>query len=142
MIKLDISYFCRDIDALSGFYAAVFGVPHNDAVKSSIYRALDVYGMRIGFHDFRAYELMELGGREMIAEPKPVGTYISFAVDSKEALDACLEKALALGAKVIKPPYISYYNANQVVLSDPEGNMFRISHQMEGRKAGSEPPAF
>jgi predicted enzyme related to lactoylglutathione lyase len=141
MIKLDISYFCRDIDALSGFYAAVFGVPFNDAVKSSIYRGLDVFGMRIGFHDQKAYELMNLADRRMTMEPKPVGTYISFAVESKEALEAHLAKALSLGASIIKEPYVSYYNANQVVLSDPEGNMFRISHQMEGRAPGSEPPA-
>ncbi len=142
MIKLDVSYFCNDIDALSGFYAAVFNVPHMDAVKSSIYRALDIFGMRIGFHDFKAYALMELDDRKMTMLPKPVGTYISFAVSSKEALDGHLAKALELGATIIKAPYVSYYNANQVVLSDPEGNMFRISHQMEGRAPGSEPPAI
>jgi catechol 2,3-dioxygenase-like lactoylglutathione lyase family enzyme len=141
MIKLDISYFCRDIDTLSGFYAAVFEAPYIEAVKSSIYRALDVHGMRIGFHDFKAYALMELGGREMTLDPKPVGSYISFSVPSKQALDTYFEKAKSLGAKVIKGPYVSYYNANQVVLSDPEGNMFRISHQMEGRAPGSEPPS-
>jgi predicted enzyme related to lactoylglutathione lyase len=141
MIKLDISYFCRDIDALSSFYASVFDVPYMDAVKSSIYRALDIFGMRIGFHDQKAYALMNLGDRMMTMEPKPVGTYISFAVESKQALDAHLAKALSLGATIVKLPYVSYYNANQVVLSDPEGNMFRISHQMEGRAPGSEPPA-
>ena len=141
MIKIDISYFCKDIDALAGFYAAVFDVPFNEGVKSSIYRALDVFGTRIGFHDHKAYALMNLDDRMMLQSPKPVGTYMSFAVASKEALEAHVEKAKGLGASIIKGPYTSYYNAYQFVLSDPEGNMFRISYQMEGRAPGAEPPA-
>ena len=130
MIKLEVSYFARDIDALAGFYAELFGVPYIDAVKSPIYRALDFYGTRLGIHDHKAYELLEIGDRVMNASPKPVGTYITCNTESREALDGYLAKAQHLGAKLIKGPYVSYYNAYQVVLSDPEGNMFRLNFQM------------
>ena len=130
MIKLEVSYFARDIDALAGFYAELFGVPYIDKVKSPIYRALDFYGTRLGIHDYKAYELLEIGDRVMDASPKPVGTYITCNVESREALDSALAKARLLGATLIKGPYVSYYNAYQVVLSDPEGNMFRLNFQM------------
>jgi len=130
MIKLEVSYFARDIDALAGFYAALFDLPYIEAVASPIYRALDFHGTRLGIHDNQAYALLEIGDRVIQGTPKPVGTYITCNVAGKQELDAYLAKALALGARVIKAPYVSYYNAYQVVLADPEDNMFRINHQM------------
>ena len=129
MVKLEVSYFTRDIDALAGFYAALFDLPLIDAVASPIYRALDVHGTRIGIHDFKAYELLQVGERVIQGSPMPVGTYLTFNVDSKDELDSHLAKALDLGARVLKAPYISYYNAYQVVLADPDDNMFRLNHQ-------------
>ncbi|HEX4325394.1 MAG TPA: VOC family protein [Burkholderiales bacterium] len=131
MVKLEVSYFARDIDALAAFYTKLFDVKTIDAVASPIYRAVDFYGTRLGIHDFKAYDLLEISGRQMKgAIPKPVGTYITCNVDSKEELDTRLARALQLGARVLKAPYISYYNAYQVVLADPEDNMFRINYQM------------
>jgi len=130
MIKLEVSYFARDIDALSGFYSKLFEVPYIESVASPIYRALDFHGTRLGIHDFKAYELLEIADRTISGDPKPVGTYITCNVAGKAELDAYLAKALTLGARVIKAPYVSYYNAYQVVLADPENNMFRLNHQM------------
>lgn len=130
MLKLEVSYFTRDIDALAGFYAALFGVPFIEAVASPIYRALDFHGTRLGIHALKAYELLEIGDRAIEGSPKPVGTYITCNVGSKAELDAYLAKALSLGAKMLKAPYVSYYNAYQVVLADPDDNMFRLNHQM------------
>ncbi len=131
MVKLEVSYFARDIDALAAFYTKLFDLQITEAVTSPIYRAVDFHGTRLGLHDFKAYDLMEIGGRKMKGMvPKPVGTYITCNVDSREELDTRLARALDLGAKVIKAPYISYYNAYQVVLADPEDNMFRINFQM------------
>ena len=130
MVKLEVSYFTRDIDALAGFYAALFKLPLIAAVASPIYRALDVNGTRIGIHDYQAYELLQIGERMIQGSPKPVGTYLTFNVASKDELASHLARALDLGARVLKAPYISYYNAYQVVLADPDDNMFRINHQM------------
>jgi predicted enzyme related to lactoylglutathione lyase len=131
VVKLEVSYFARDIDALAAFYSKLFDLQTTDAAASTIYRAVDFHGTRLGIHDFKAYELLEIGTRKMKGmSPKPVGTYITCNVDSREELDARLAHALQLGARVLKAPYISYYNAYQVVLADPEDNMFRINHQM------------
>ena len=130
MVKLEVSYFARDIDALANFYATLFEVPCIEAVKSPIYRALDFHGTRLGIHDRKAYELLEIGDRVIEGSPKPVGTYITCNVGSNAELDTCLAKAIALGAKVLKTPYVSYYNAYQVVLADPDDNMFRLNYQM------------
>jgi len=130
-VKLEVSYFARDIDALTTFYTKLFDLQTIDAVASSIYRAVDFHGTRLGIHDFKAYDLLEIGGRKMKGvAPKPVSAYITCNVGSREELDARLAQALQLGARVLKEPYISYYNAYQVVLADPEDNMFRINFQM------------
>lgn len=130
MVKLEVSCFTRDVDALANFYAALFEVPFIEAVKSPIYRALDFHGTRLGIHDRKAYELLEISDRVIEGSPKPVGTYITCNVGSRAELDAYLAKALSLGAKVLKAPYVSYYNAYQVVLADPDDNMFRLNFQM------------
>jgi predicted lactoylglutathione lyase len=46
-------------------------------------------------------------------------------------VDELTPKAVSLGAKLVKPPYKTYYNWYQAVLLDPEGNVFRINHMME-----------
>lgn len=130
MVKLEVSYFARDIDALAAFYTTLFGVSTVDAVASPIYRAVDFHGTRLGIHAPKAYELLEIADRVIAGAPKPVGTYITCNVQSREELDAYLARAVSLGAKVLKTPYVSYYNAYQVVLADPEDNMFRINFQM------------
>jgi len=40
---------------------------------------------------------------------------------------------VALGGAVVKPVYTTYYNAQQVVLTDPEQNVFRVNHRMGAR---------
>ena len=127
---VEISHFARDIIKLSEFYATLFNVPYIESVATPIYRALDVKGTRLAFHDFQAYALLELTSRVSQAPVKPVGTYVTFNVAGKPELEACMHHAVQLGATVLKQPYVSYYNAYQVVLADPEDNVFRLNHQM------------
>jgi len=127
---LEISHFARDMLGLSAFYAALFEAPYIESVASPIYRALDMRGTRLAFHDFKAYALLELADRMPDAPVKLVGTYVTFNIAGKDELETRLRQAVALGAKVIKPPYVSYYNAYQAVLADPEDNVFRLNHQM------------
>ena len=47
--------------------------------------------------------------------------------------DALVARAVELGGSVVKAPYTTYYNAHQVVLADPECNVFRINHRMGAR---------
>jgi hypothetical protein len=127
---LEISHFARDIVSLSAFYAELFDVPYIDSVSTPIYRALDVPGTRLAFHDFKAYALLELADRIVDLPIKPVGTYVTFNVAGRSELEARMQQALQLGARLLKPPYVSYYNAYQAVLADPEDNVFRLNYQM------------
>ena len=46
----------------------------------------------------------------------------------QQAVDAGVESLLALGATLVKGPFVTVYNARQVVLFDPDGHAFRLSH--------------
>ncbi len=127
--RLEVSYFARDMAALAAFYSALLDAPYTESVSTPIYRGLDIGGNRLGIHDHQAYELLKLDGRHMPDGIKPIGTYITFNLASEAELDTRLARALDLGATLIKGPYTSYYNAYQVVLNDPEGNMFRLNFQ-------------
>jgi predicted enzyme related to lactoylglutathione lyase len=42
-------------------------------------------------------------------------------------VDTAARRVVALGGRVIKPPYASYYHQWQAVLADPEDQVFRVS---------------
>jgi hypothetical protein len=42
-------------------------------------------------------------------------------------VEAAVPRALALGARLIKAPYATYYHEWQAVLADPEDHVFRLS---------------
>ncbi len=130
-----VNILARDVDALSRFYREVFGFAEIETHRSPIYRCLDANGLELGFNAPLAYELLN------IAPPGEsragVATYITFEMDGEDELERALERATTLGARVLKPPYDTYYNARQCVLEDPEGNVFRLNH----RKGQRQPAA-
>lgn len=128
-----VNLFARDIEALSGFYMALFGFAEIVGHRSPIYRCIDAGGMELGFNAGKAYELLELTRRQPVTSPAPVTAYFTFEASSAEAVDALAQRAAALGGAIVKPAYTTYYNAHQVVLTDPEHNVFRINHRMGAR---------
>lgn len=128
-----VNLFARDIEALSGFYVALFGFAEIVGHRSPIYRCIDAGGIELGFNAGKAYELLELTRRKPGASPAPVTAYFTFEVASVAAVDQLAERAVALGGAVVKPAYTTYYNAHQAVLTDPEHNVFRINHRMGAR---------
>ncbi|CJL68841.1 Glyoxalase-like domain [Streptococcus pneumoniae] len=96
-----VNVFARDIEALSGFYRELFGFRNIPEIASPIFRGLDTGKSCIGFNAPEAYELLQL--------------------------DAFAD---ALGARLIKAPYETYYHWYQAVLLDPEDNVFRINHML------------
>ena len=56
-----------------------------------------------------------------------IKVFINVEAGSKRELEAITAKALSKGGRLIKAPYITYYNFYQVVLLDPEGNVFRVN---------------
>jgi catechol 2,3-dioxygenase-like lactoylglutathione lyase family enzyme len=136
-----VNILARDVDALSRFYREVFGFAEIETHRSPIYRCLDAKGIELGFNAPLAYELLN------IAPPGEaragVATYITFEMDGDDALESALERAMTRGARVLKPPYDTYYNARQCVLEDPEGNVFRLNYRRGQRQPAetlSNPP--
>jgi len=129
-----VNLFARDIVALSGFYAALFGFEEVLAHRSPIYRCLNAGGIELGFNDHKAYALLDLAARQ--PEPEqlvPVSAYFTIELASVEAIAQTAARATSLGGSLLKPPYATYYNAWQAVLRDPEGNVFRINHRIGPR---------
>jgi uncharacterized glyoxalase superfamily protein PhnB len=52
---------------------------------------------------------------------------LTFDVESAAEVDRHIQRAIELGAKLVKPAYRTYYNHYQGVLLDLEANGFRIN---------------
>ena len=123
------SYLCRDHVALARFYADAFGWPKVAAVESPIFTALDSGRFVLGFHHDDAHDLLDIAGRRGQAGS---ALHLTIDVGSFDDVDAMVGPLTALGATVVKPPFTTYYDARQVVLEDPEGNLLRISSSQPG----------
>lgn len=119
-----VNVFTRDLDVLPAFYMSVFGFPEVEAIRSPIFRGVDAGGACIGFNAHEAYGLLGLAAD---AETRGVKFLLNIDVASQAEVDALVPVAVAAGAAVIKSPYHTYYDWYQAVLTDPEGNVFRIN---------------
>jgi predicted lactoylglutathione lyase len=122
-----VNIFARDIEALSGFYRAVFGFEEIAAIRSPIFVGLETGRTCIGFNAQDAYGLLNLGEH---ADPTGVKFLLNIDVDSSAEVDRLVPVAVAAGALLVKAPYKTYYNWYQAVLLDPEQNVFRINHML------------
>ncbi len=122
-----VNLFARDIVALSGFYAGVFGFKEIEAIRSPIFRGLDTGRSAIGFNAPDAYELL---GLSELADPRGVKFLLNIEVASQAEVDRLTPLAVAAGARLVKAPHRTYYSWYQAVLLDPEQNVFRINFMM------------
>ncbi len=125
LVSIDVNFFCADPVALMGFYQALLGLPEVEASRSPIYRALRLGDTEFGFNKTDAYPVLNLADR--VPGDKGVKAYPTFVVPAEPDIDALAAKVTALGGKIIKPPYRTYYGAWQVVAEDIEGNVFRLN---------------
>jgi Glyoxalase-like domain len=128
LVDVAINVFCRDHVRLFEFYRALLEALEMQEHASPIYRGLQLPGISLGFHDEKAYELLGIG--DLKPEKPTAGHYPTFNLDSKLSVDQRTALAVSLGATIRKAPYLTYYNAYQVVLLDPEGNLFRLNHYL------------
>ena len=125
-VRLSIaSYLSADIEALSSFYATIFDLPEVEELRSEIFVGLDVDGVTLGFSDVKAYELLNITDW---ANPSGTAQYLTFEVETDDVVESLAAKAVELGATMLHDPYETYYGAYQAVLSDLDGNVFRINH--------------
>jgi len=140
-MKLWFNLFTPDPQALLDFYQALLGLPEAVASRSPIYRALETADFQLGFNARPAYELLGLPERApALGSVPPVTAYCTFMLDTAEAVSRCTERVAALGGRLVKPPYPTYYGQWQAVLADPQHNVFRLSAL--GLPAGVPTPAF
>ena len=122
-----VNVFAKDVVALSGFYQKVFGFTEIEAIRSPIFRGLETGKSALGFNALEAYGLLQLSE---FSDTRGVKFLLNIDVDSKDDVDRMVPVALASGATLVKPPYVTYYHWYQSVLLDPEGNVFRINFMM------------
>lgn len=140
-MKLWFNLFTPDPQALLDFYQALLGLPESVASRSPIYRALETADFQLGFNAHPAYELLGLPERAPApGSVPPVSAYCTFMLDTAEAVSHGAERVTALGGRLIKPPYATYYGQWQAVLADPHHNVFRLS--AIGLPPGVARPAF
>jgi predicted enzyme related to lactoylglutathione lyase len=129
-MKLYFSLFCNNIHDQLAFYLPLLGLPEAVAHRSPIYRCIHATTFEFGLHAAPAYALLGIADRAPAPlQTIPVTAYATFMMDSCAQVDALSLKATALGGRVIKAPYPTYYGQWQAVLVDPENNMFRLSFQ-------------
>jgi predicted enzyme related to lactoylglutathione lyase len=120
--------FCHDVERQMRFYQAINGWRDIPEWSSSIYRVLERDGVQIGFNGWKAYELLGLADRKRSeAGDFNVTNMLSFVVDSHQAVDEVAKRLPELGGRVVQGPFATYYGHWQVVFTDPENNVGRIT---------------
>ena len=130
-----VNIFTKDIKKLSKFYIDVFGFEEDLALRSPIFRGIRTSKSYFGFNAPEAYGLLNLADK---ANTKGVKFVLNFDVRSMKEVDRLVALAVKRGAKIVKDPYRTYYNWYQAVLTDPEGNLFRINKRLPGKWKASD----
>jgi predicted enzyme related to lactoylglutathione lyase len=130
-MKLWFNLICQDIEAQQQFYQALLQLPEAAGTRSPIYRAVETEHFQLGFNAPAAYALLGLDDRAPAhGQNQQHGTvtgYATFMLDSPQAVSAASHHACAMGGRIVKAPYATYYGQWQAVLADPENNVFRLS---------------
>ena len=130
-----VNIFTKDIKKLSKFYIDVFDFEEDVALRSPIFRGIRTSKSYFGFNAPEAYGLLNLADK---ANTKGAKFFLNFDVRSMKEVDRLVALAVKRGAKIVKDPYRTYYNWYQAVLTDPEGNLFRINKRLPGKWKASD----
>src|SRR4051794_3193669 len=94
-----------DITGLAGFYEQLFGLEVDPADVTDIFRGIDIgQGTTLTFSAPPVYELL---GMEAWAEPSGTRTYLTYELDDDAAVDEHVARAVALGAQILRTPYVT-----------------------------------
>lgn len=119
-----VSIFTRDVEALPSFYAEVFGLPEVESSRSGRYRELSLGAVTLGFPYVDAYETLQMTDQ---ADPTGVRAMLTFAAGGRAEVDALTQRAVGLGARLVRPGFDTAFGQYLSVILDPEGNAVRIS---------------
>lgn len=118
------SFISADFVGLFEFYSKTFNFPEVENLRSEIFRGANASGVIIGFSAPIVYEMLNI---QEWSNPRGTSQYLTFECESDEHVTATTIRAVALGAQLLHDPYLTYYDAFQSVLADPDGNVFRIN---------------
>ncbi len=123
-LLMQVSLFSEDFITLSEFYRDLFDLTENESLRSDVFRGYMSGDVMVGFSALAAYEMLGL-------EPRKAGegdqTAFTFQCESKEALDAIVEKAKAMGGTMVQEQFMTYYHWYMAVMRDPDGNAIRLA---------------
>ena len=119
-----VSIFTKDVAALPTFYVEVFGLAEVEASRSNRYRELTLDALKLGFPFVDAYDTLDMTDQ---ADPAGVRSMMTFAVADPEAVEDLTGRAVAHGARLVKPAFETPFGQYLSVVLDPEGNAIRIS---------------
>ena len=118
------TFLARDVAALAQFYIDGLGLEEVESSRDHRYREVRGGGCMIGFAHEAAREMLDMAGE---ADPTGIRSLLTFDVGAVAAVTPAIERAVAHGATLVKPPFDSFFGQHQAVLRDPEGNAFRLS---------------
>ncbi len=111
----------RDVNATAEFYQSLLGMTRaHDFGWFVILTHPGVSGFEFGVLD-RAHETAPADGA---AASTSAGVMVTFVVDDVEA---CHDRAVALGADIIAPPTDMVYGQRRMLVRDPDGTLVDVS---------------
>lgn len=118
-----VTFLARDVAALAQFYVDALGLEEVLESRDHRYREVRGGGCMIGF----ATETMRAFVN--LPEIEAVGTrsILTFEVGSVAQVAVMAERTVSHGATLVREGQDTFFGQHQAVLSDPEGNVFRLS---------------
>ncbi len=118
-----VTLICRQVDALTAFYADLLGLEEIAASRSARYREVLTGAGKLGFALADAYAALNLPERP---PEGPVNTVLSFDVGDAVQVDTLTQAAVTAGARLTRPAAVTPFGQYQSALLDSEGNAFRL----------------
>ncbi|MEV0070852.1 MULTISPECIES: VOC family protein [unclassified Amycolatopsis] len=120
-----VNVFAKNLEDLPRFYAELFGLSEVEQMRNNVFRGFSTGASGLGFLSPEVYDLLHL---EPLRETQGAGFLLNFETGSHDEVHLLIDSAVAAGATLVKEPYETSYGWYQAVLTDPEGNVFRINH--------------
>ena len=117
-----ITLTTTDMDRAAAFYEAL-GWARVDSPDGVI--AIDLIGQTLGLYP-RADLARDMGLEE--SDLQGSGMTLSYNVREKDEVAPLYEKALAAGAKPIRPPHEIFWGGYIAYFADPDGHIWEIAH--------------
>jgi lactoylglutathione lyase len=120
--------YVADVAATAAFYEKAFGLKLRFAPESGQYIEMETGATALGFV---AENHVAAGGTDFVptgATAKPPAMEIAFIADD---VAAAVERAVAAGAKIVKPPERMPWGQTVAYVRDPDGALVELCTKME-----------